>query len=83
MREGRRKGEDSATPFPSPPPSPSFHLRCIWKGEGRLGGGTQVGLLLLGAPLASPLPLPPIYIGGGAPLEHTTLIPSHVRRPHP
>ena len=80
-REGRRKGEDSASPFPSPPPSLSFPLRWIWKGGGRLGGGAQVGLLLLGAPLAAPLPLPPIYICGGAPLEHTRLIPSRVRRP--
>ena len=83
-REGNRKERGVGIrppPFlPLPPLLISFPLRCIWKGGGRLGGGAQVGLLLLGAPLAAPLPLPPIYMWG-APLEHTTLIPSHVRRP--
>ena len=50
------------------------------EGGDRLGGGAQVGLLLLWAPLVAPLPLPLIYMWG-APLEHTTLIPSRVRRP--
>ena len=50
------------------------------EGGGRVGGGAQVGLLLLGVPLAAPLPLPPLYMWG-APLEHTPLIPSRVRRP--
>ena len=51
------------------------------EGGGRIVGGAQVGLLLLGAPLAAPLPLPPTYMWGGAMLEHRTLIPSRVRRP--
>src|SRR6266536_5499550 len=50
-----------------PSRSPSFlsPLSKKRKGGGRIGGGPQVGFLLLGAPLAAPLPLPPIYTWGG------------------
>ena len=53
-------------------PSPSAKTR---KGGGRIGVGAQVGLGLLGRPLAASSPLQPIYMWGeGAPRTHKFLL---------
>ena len=81
-KEGKGEGKGRIRPPPFLPLPLSFLPPDGYGRGGRLGGGAQVGLLLLGAPLGAPLPLPPIYMWG-APLEHTALIPSRVRRPPP
>ena len=66
--------------LPSPPPSFLSPLSKYGKG-GRIGLGAQVGFLLLGRDLGC-LPSSPSFIYvGRAPLEHTSIVPSHVRRP--
>ena len=82
-RKGRRKGEDSASPFPSPPPSLSFPPPMDMEG-GRPTWRRRPSRITptWGAPY-SPSPCPTYIYVGGAPLEHTTLIPSRVRRPPP
>ena len=79
--KGRRKGNRGNMIPPSFPLCPlSFPPPEVRKGGGRIGGGPQVGFLLLGAPQGfSPPPPTYIYMGRGR-LEHTTNIVSRVRR---
>ena len=82
--KGRRKGNRGNMIPPSFPLSPlSFPPPEIRKGGGRIGGGPQVGFLLLGAPQGCSPPSPTyIYMGRGR-LEYTPKIVSRVRRPPP
>ena len=66
--------------LPSPPPSFLSPLSKYGRG-GRIGLGAQVGFLLLGRALGCLPPSPSFIYVGRAPLEHTSIVPSRVRRP--
>ena len=67
--------------LPSPPPS--FLSPCPNMVGGRIGLGAQVGFHLLGRALGCLPPSPSFIYVGRAPLEHTSIVPSRMRRPPP